>query len=125
MGFCLGMVAVEDDGREVRNYGATSQMLFGNEVSKMEHLKMDPRSFVTKVSNGLSARQFMKKVSANFHSELAKSSMLSVTKHLSKAGNRLKQLSSLASETDAQLDKTANNLLKAQLDASDSKKHVQ
>jgi len=108
----------------VQHNAETSQMLFGNEVSKMEHVKMDPRSFVTKVSNGLSARQFMEKVSANFHSELAKSSILSVTKHLSKAGTALKRLSSLANETDAQLDKTANNLLKAQLDASDSKKHA-
>lgn len=135
----ISQSAPRQQGRRLRNIGAvvaglamgalllvasvqhsitTNQMLFGNEVSKMENVKMDPRSFVTKVSDGLSARAFMEKVSANFHSELRKSSMLSVTKHLSKAGSRLAALSSLANETDAQLDKTADKLLKAQLDRS-------
>merc|ERR1712139_400739 len=94
------------------------QMLFGNEVTNLEGKKMDPRSFVTKVSNGLSAREFMEKISSNFHSELAQSRQ-HLEKHLADSPGI--QITSLANKTNAQLDKTANELLKRQLDSSDAK----
>merc|ERR1711937_993286 len=62
---------------------------------------MDPRSFVTKVSNGLSAREFMEKISSNFHSELAQSRQ-HLEKHLADSSGI--QITSLANKTKAQLD---------------------